>query len=102
MKSKKNNDYLSVKLDEFNNILTWTKNKRTLKVQILNEVDRLNLIKIVVSKNKFQLKNFGQTKIIDKNKLNIELDFPFKSKKIQLICLGQEHCVYRWIAIRES
>ena len=105
IKTKINNDHLSVMLDEFNMILTWTKDKKTLKTQILSEVDRLNLKKIVVSKKKFQLNSFGQSKIIDTNKLNIDMDLNLdllsNAKKIQLICLDQEHCVYRWIAIRE-
>lgn len=102
MQKNKNDEYLSKLLLEFNEIKTWTKRKRTLKHQILEEVDRLNLPKKVINKNTFQLSRFGQTKNFDPNEPASDFDSYIDVKKSnQLICLGQEHCVFYWIAIRE-
>ena len=94
-------DYLSFLLVEFDILKTWTARKKFLKKEIKMEVDRLQLIKIVANKNKFQLSRFGQTKIVDSAKLDTSFNFPTQSKKIQLICLEPEHCVFFWIAARE-
>lgn len=102
MHKSKKDEYLSKLLLEFNEIKTWTKRKKTLKQQILEEVDRLNLPKTVANKNTFQLSRFGQTKNFSPNESSSELDSFIDAKKSkQLICLGQEHCVFYWIAIRE-
>ncbi len=102
MHKDKNDEYLSKLLLEFNQIKTWTKRKKTLKHLILEEVDRLNLPKTVVNKNAFQLSRFGQTKNFKPNESILELDSYIDAKKSkQLICLGLEHCVFYWIAIRE-
>lgn len=102
MQRNKSDEYLSTLLIEFNEINTWTKRKKTLKHQILEEVHRLNLPKTVANKNKFQLSRFGQTKILYPTESASELDSYVDSQKSkQLICLGLEHCVYYWIAIRE-
>ena len=94
-------DYLSLLLLEFDLLKTWTARKKCLKREIKMEVDRLQLIKIVATKNKFQLSRFGQTKIVDSTELNNGFNLPVLSKKIQLICLEPEHCVFFWIAARE-
>ncbi len=102
MQKNKNNECLSKLLLEFNQIKTWTKRKKTLKHLILEEVDRLNLPKTVVNKNTFQLSRFGQTKNIAPNESASDLDSYLGSKKSkQLICIGLEHCVFYWIAIRD-
>ena len=73
-----------------------------LKNEILVEIDRLNLVKIVANKQKFRLSRFGQTINLDSNTSHSELEPSIDSNKSkQLICLGQEHCVFYWIAIRE-
>jgi hypothetical protein len=98
----KKNDHLSVMLDEFKKIKTWTKNKKTLKSKIITEILKLKLQIITTSKSEFHLTKFGQTKILKKSESIKNINSHTKSKKIQLICLGQEHCVYYRIAIRDS
>jgi hypothetical protein len=94
-------DYLSLLLLEFDLLKTWTARKKILKKEIKMEVDRLQLQKIAINKNKFQLSRFGQTKIVDSTELINDFNSPLLSQKIQLICLEPEHCVFFWIAVRE-
>ena len=102
MNVQKRNDHLSVMLEELNQLKTWTKRKKTLKSQILMEVDRLNLKSMAISKSKFQLSRFGQSKIIEASELSTDLSLLFGSKKVEMICLDNEHCVYYRIALRET
>jgi hypothetical protein len=101
MKGQKIKDSLSDLLNDFNRIKTWNNGKKSLKNKIISEIDRLNLVKLVANKNKFQLSRFGQTKIIDIKEFNSELSARIESNKVELICLGVEHCDFYWIAIRK-
>lgn len=101
MNSIKNNDALTLLLQDFDSLKTWTTRKKHLKKEIKKEIDRLHLHKIVLSKSKFHLSRFGQTKIINTAELTNYLDFPLRAKKIQLICLEPDHCVFFWTALRD-
>ncbi len=101
MHSSISHDYLTGLLTEFNLINTWTKQKKLLKEEIVREIDALKLEKIVANKSKYQLSKFGQKRIIRVEESSTELRSLVKSQKVELICLGAEHCVYYWIALRE-
>lgn len=94
-------DILSILLQEFNQLKTWTSRKKDLKYQIKKEVDRLKLNKFVASKSRFNLSRFGQTRTVEAIDLVNYLESIPRSQKIQLICLEPEHCVYFWIAVKE-
>ena len=88
-------------LDQFNTISTWTKEKKNLKIKIIQEIQKEKLYIFVGSKNTFNLTRFGETRKVSNQALSHLRSDNFKAKEIELICMGQEHCDYMYIAAKE-
>ena len=88
-------------LNQFNKISTWTNEKKILKTEIIKTIKREKLYVFVGSKNTFKLTRFGVTRKISKEALSYLQRANFKAEEIELICMGQEHCDYMYIAAKE-
>lgn len=51
------------------------------------------------SKSSFRLTKLGETRMVSSQTLSHLKNF--KAKEIELICMGQEHCDYMYIAAKE-
>jgi len=88
-------------LDQFNTISTWTKEKKSLKMKIIQKIQNEKLYVFVGSKNTFKLTRFGETRKVSDQTLGYLHSHNFKAKEIELICMGQEHCDHMYIAAKE-
>jgi hypothetical protein len=88
-------------LNQFNAISTWTKEKKQLKLKIIQKTQQEKLYVFVGSKNTFKLTRFGQTRKVSNQTLGYLHSHNFKSKEIELICMGQEHCDHMYFAAKE-
>jgi len=88
-------------LDQFNTISTWTKEKKNLKMKIIQKIQNEKLYVFVGSKNTFKLTRFGETRKVSNQTLGHLHSHNFKAKEIELICIGQEHCDHMYIAAKE-
>jgi len=86
-------------LINFNKISTWTKEKKNLKTEIIKKIKKERLFVFVGSKSSFKLTRFGKSRIISSQTLSHLKKF--KTKELELICIGQEHCDYMYIAAKE-
>ena len=88
-------------LNQFNKIRTWTNEKKKLKTEIIKTIQKEKLYVFVGSKNTFKLARFGATRKVSKKALSYLHSDNFKAEEIELICMGQEHCDYMYIAAKE-
>lgn len=88
-------------LDQFNKINTWTKEKKNLKMKIMQKIQDEELYVFVGSKNTFKLTRFGERRKVSNQTLSSLHSVSLKAKEIELICMGQEHCDYMYIAAKE-
>jgi hypothetical protein len=88
-------------LDQFNKISAWTKEKKILKMKIIQEIKNEKLYVFIGSKNTFNLTRFGENRKVSNQTLSSIQGVNFKAKEIELICMGQEHCDYMYIAAKE-
>jgi hypothetical protein len=88
-------------LKNFNEITTWKKKKKDLKNAIIKKIQNENIYVFIGSKNTFNLTRFGESRKVSNQTLSSLHSVNFKSKEIELICLGQEHCNYMYIAAKE-
>jgi hypothetical protein len=88
-------------LDQFNTISTWTKEKKSLKIKIIQKIHNEKLYVFIGNKNTFNLTRFGENRKVSNQTLSSLHRVNFKAKEIELICMGQEHCDYMYIAAKE-
>lgn len=88
-------------LNQFNAISTWTNEKKSLKMKIIQKIQNEKLYVFVGSKNTFNLTRFGEKRKVSNQTLSSLHSVNFKAKEIELICMGQEHCDYMYIAAKE-
>lgn len=88
-------------LKEFKRINTWTKKKKDLKSAIIQKIQDEKHYVFVGSRNTFKLTRFGEARRVSNQMLSTLHSFNFKAKEIELICLGQEHCDFMYIAAIE-
>ncbi len=88
-------------LDQFNTISTWTKEKKSLKMKIIQKIQNEKLYVFIGSKNTFNLTRFGEKRKVSNQTLSSLHSVNFNAKEIELICMGQEHCDYMYIAAKE-
>jgi len=88
-------------LDQFNTISTWTKEKKRLKNKVIENIQKEKLYVFVGSKHLFKMTRFGEIRKIFSKELSFLKPKTFKAKEVELVCMGQEHCVYIYIAVRE-
>ena len=88
-------------LDQFNTISTWTKEKKSLKMKIIQKIQNEKLYVFIGSKNTFNLTRFGEKRKVSNQTLSSLHSVNFNTKEIELICMGQEHCDYMYIAAKE-
>ena len=88
-------------LNQFNKIRTWTKEKKSLKMKIIQKIQNEKLYVFIWSKNTFKLTKFGATRKVSKKTLSYLHSDNFKTEEIELICMGREHCNYMFIAAKE-
>ena len=86
-------------LNQFNKIRTWTNEKKNLKTEIIKKIKKEKLFVFVGSKSSFKLTRFGNSRIISSQTLSHLKKF--KTKELELICIGQEHCDYIYIVAKE-
>jgi len=88
-------------LNQFNKIRTWTNEKKNLKTEIIKTIKKEKLYVFIGSKNTFKLTRFGARRKVSNQMLSSLQSVNFKTKEIELICMGQEHCDYMYIAAKE-
>jgi len=88
-------------LSRFNKISTWTKEKKDLKSQITEQVNRDRLYSFTGSKHSYKLTRFGESRKISNQEFFLLEGKRFDSPEVELVCMGQEHCVFMHIAARE-
>ena len=101
----KNKEQPIFTLDEllcrFNKIATWTKAKKDLKSQITELVTKDRFYTFIGSKHFYRLTRFGETRKISNHEFFLLEGKRFVSQEVELVCLGQDHCVFMHIAARE-
>jgi hypothetical protein len=100
-KVKREYSTLDELLIKFNEVKTWTKEKKDLKNKVIRKIKEDNLYIFIENKNLFRLTKFGQSRKVSNQALSHLRSDNFKAKEIELICMGQEHCDYMYIAAKE-
>ena len=75
--------------------------QKSLKMKIIQKIQNEKLYVFVGSKNTFNLTRFGEKRKVSNQTLSSLHSVNFKAKEIELICMGQEHCDYMYIAAKE-